>query len=121
MIYVKNTVFWDIPLGSLVVTRNPICKLNQLHGMHTTDNFCNLHNAVQPFQSCHPTQRLQVLNYFLGRENVLHSIIHDLWNTCRNHLQVHSYHNGLYCYHNPGIMLSTIYSSGQESREFSKF
>jgi hypothetical protein len=83
--------------------------------------FCTLHNGVQPFQSCDPTQRLQVLNDFLGPENLLHSIIHHLWNTCRNHLLVHSYHDGLHCYHNPGIMLSAIYCSGQGSREFPKF
>lgn len=67
-----------MPLGSLVVTRHTIRKLNQLHGMDTTGNFCTLHNGVQPFQLGDPTQRLQVLNYFLGPENSLHSIIHHL-------------------------------------------
>ena len=67
-----------MPLGSLVVTRHTICKLNQLYGMHTTGNFCTLHNGVQPFHSGDPTKRLQVLNYFLGPENSLHSTIHHL-------------------------------------------
>jgi len=56
LINVKNTVFWDTPLGSLVVTRHTICKLNHLHRMHTTGNFCiieyNLSSPVILLKDC---------------------------------------------------------------------